>query len=161
VQGGFTFGFEVNEDLLAMGEEVEETTVVSMLTPQDTLAHDDKSIDESNDINVINQNNIDDNVMMKNLLSLTNKSQNHVDKLSELVKEDSSNEDEDFDVIVEAVEEPGVKGQGIIYDFSNVPEENLDLNKFNYDVILGFVSKAWDIVNKELKAGSQVIYYSS
>jgi hypothetical protein len=122
---------------------------------------EDKSIDESNDINVINQNNIDDNVMMKNLLSLTNKSQNHVDKLSELVKEDSSNEDEDFDVIVEAVEEPGVKGQGIIYDFSNVPEEILDLNKFNYDVILGFVSKAWDIVNKELKAGSQVIYYSS
>jgi len=152
VQGGFTFGFEVNEDLLAMSEEVEETAVVAVLSPGDTIAHDDKSIEESNGVNVINQNNIDDNVMMKNLLSLTKKSQNNSDKSSELVKEDSSFDEEDCDVPVEERE---------VLDLSNVPEENIDLNKFNYDVILGFVSKAWDIVNKELKTGSQVIYYSS
>jgi hypothetical protein len=140
-----------------MSEEVEETTVVAVRTPQDTLAHDDKSIEESNGVNVINQNNINDNVMMTNLLSLTKKSQNNTDKSSELVNEYSFNEEEDCDVVVEDAEE----GRAILLDFSTFPEDKIDLNKFNYDVILGFVSKAWDSVNKELKAGSQVIYYNS
>ena len=112
--------------------------MVAVLSPRDTLAHDDKSIEESNGVNVINQNNIDDNVMMKNLLSLTKKSQNNSDKSSELVKEDSSIDEEDCDVSVE--------GRGVILDLSNVPEENIDLNKFNYDVILGFVSKGNSLV---------------
>jgi len=53
------------------------------------------------------------------------------------------------------------KDKGICLDFSTFHEEEIDVNKFNYDVILGFVSKAWEMVNMELKTGSPTIYYSS
>lgn len=142
--GAITFGFEVNEDLLAMTEEIEESEA------QDSLAHcNDTSIEESNGGGAGGcQNTNDDNVMMKNLLSLTNNSRDNMVVCSE--------------------EAPGSEGPpGLAMDFSRVQREEVgrreevDVRKFNYDVILGFVSKAWDRVNKELAAGSPVIYYSS
>jgi hypothetical protein len=116
--GAITFGFEVNEDLLAMTEEAEESEA------QDSLAHcNDTSIEESNGGvggAESSQNNNDDNVMMKNLLSLTNKSRNNV--CSEEV--------------------PACDGSsGLAIDFSRIQREEVDVRKFNYDVILGFVSK--------------------
>ena len=132
-----------------MTEDVEEVSEDTMVTSNDTLARNgDKSIEQSNGVNVINQNNIDDNVMMKNLLSLTKqKSQvnnNSVDRHSEEVKVDGEvleegDDEEDFDVVVES--EEGQCRPGVLLDFSRIPQEELDVRKFNYDVILGFVSK--------------------
>jgi len=53
------------------------------------------------------------------------------------------------------------KDKGVCLDLSRFHEEDIDIKKFNYDVILGFVSKAWEMVNMELKSGSPTIYYSS
>ena len=133
-----------------MTEDVEEVSEDALVTSHDTLArNDDKSIEQSNGVDVINQNNIDDNVMMKNLLSLTKqKSQtqnnNSSDRPSEEVKVagevlEEGEDEEDFDVVVES--EEGRCRPGVLLDFSRIPQEELDVRKFNYDVILGFVSK--------------------
>merc|ERR1712037_557140 len=110
-----------------------------------------------------------DNVMMKNLLSLTSKSQdNDSNRSSEPLKSETEEEvevdEELFNSGLEEEEEEVMelrKDKGICLDFSSFHEEEIDVNKFNYDVILGFVSKAWEMVNMELKTGSPTIYYSS
>ena len=132
---GFTFGFEVNEDLLKenVGEEKEEERLLDQDSNGDTGA-------------VIPQNSVkdNDNVMMKNLLSLTSKSQdNDSNRSSEPLKSETEDEVE-VEVEEEEEEEEGVelrKDKGICLDFSSFHEEEIDVNKFNYDVILGFVSK--------------------
>jgi hypothetical protein len=151
---GFTFGFEVNEDLLKenVGEEKEER-LLDQDSNGDTGA-------------VIPQNSVkdNDNVMMKNLLSLTSKSQdNDSNRSSEPLKSETEDEVEEEEEEERACEEKRElrKDKGICLDFSTFHEEEIDVNKFNYDVILGFVSKAWEMVNMELKTGSPTIYYSS
>ena len=135
---GFTFGFEVNEDLLKenVGEEKEER-LLDQDSNGDTGA-------------VIPQNSVkdNDNVMMKNLLSLTSKSQeNDSNRSSEPLKSETEDEVEEMvnSGLEEEEEEEEVrelrKDKGICLDFSSFPEEKIDVNKFNYDVILGFVSK--------------------
>ena len=189
---GFTFGFEVNEDLLKenVGEEKEEEE------------EEERLLEESQDSNgdssgaVIPQNSLkeeNDNVMMKNLLSLTtSKSQdNDSNRSSEPLKSDWVDEVEEENSGLEEEERGLRKDKGICLDFSTFHEEEIDVNKFNYDVILGFVSKgtlkislidlifysllilikkynlkkyiisAWEMVNMELKTGSPTIYYSS
>ena len=138
---GFTFGFEVNEDLLKenVGEEKEEERLLDQDSNGDTGA-------------VIPQNSVkdNDNVMMKNLLSLTSKSQdNDSNRSSEPLKSETEDEvevdEELFNSGLEEEEEEEVmelrKDKGIRLDFSSFHEEEIDVNKFNYDVILGFVSK--------------------
>lgn len=149
---GFTFGFEVNEDLLKenVGEEKEEERLLDQDSNGDTGA-------------VIPLNSVkdNDNVMMKNLLSLTSKSQdNDSIRSSEPLKSETEDEVEEERVNI-GLEEELRKDKGICLDFSSFHEEEIDVNKFNYDVILGFVSKAWEMVNMELKTGSPTIYYSS
>ena len=99
---------------------------------------------------VIPQNSVkdNDNVMMKNLLSLTSKSQdNDSNRSSEPLKSETEDEVEEEMVnsgLDEEEEEGGRelrKDKGICLDFSSFHEEEIDVNKFNYDVILGFVSK--------------------
>ena len=99
---------------------------------------------------VIPQNSVkdNDNVMMKNLLSLTSKSQdNDSNRSSEPLKSETEDEVEEEMVnsgLDEEEEEEGRelrKDKGICLDFSSFHEEEIDVNKFNYDVILGFVSK--------------------
>jgi hypothetical protein len=150
---GFTFGFEVNEDLL---KENEEERLLDQDSNGDTGA-------------VIPQNSVkdNDNVMMKNLLSLTSKSQdNDSNRSSEPLKSETEDEVEE-EMVNSGLDEDEEEGRelrkdkGICLDFSSFHEEEIDVNKFNYDVILGFVSKAWEMVNMELKTGSPTIYYSS
>ena len=145
---GFTFGFEVNEDLLKenVGEEKEEERLLDTdsngdngaVTPQDSVKDND-------------------NVMMKNLLSLTSKSQdNDSNRSSEPLKSETEDEvevDEELfnSGLEEEEEEEEVmelrKDKGICLDFSSFHEEEIDVNKFNYDVILGFVSKGLPKIN--------------
>ena len=140
---GFTFGFEVNEDLLKenVGEEKEEEK-----------EEEERLLKESQDSNgdssgaVIPQNSLkeeNDNVMMKNLLSLTtSKSQdNDSNRSSEPLKSDWVDEVEEENSGLEEEERGLRKDKGICLDFSTFHEEEIDVNKFNYDVILGFVSK--------------------
>ena len=138
---GFTFGFEVNEDLLKenVGEEKEEEE-----EEQERLLENQDSNGDSGA--VIPQNSLkdNDNVMMKNLLSLTSKSQdNDSNRSSEPLKSESEDEVEEERVNSGLQEEErGLrKDKGICLDFSSFHEEEIDVNKFNYDVILGFVSK--------------------
>ena len=139
---GFTFGFEVNEDLLKenVGEEKEE---VEEEEKERLLENQDSNGDSGA---VIPQNSLkdNDNVMMKNLLSLTSKSQdNDSNRSSEPLKSESEDEVEEERVNSGLQEEErGLrKDKGICLDFSSFHEEEIDVNKFNYDVILGFVSK--------------------
>ena len=128
---GFTFGFEVNEDLLKENEEVEEE---ESLVGQDSNGDKGAVIPQS-------QNSDNDNIMMKNLLSLTSKSQdNDSNRSSEPLKSEAEEEEEE----VEEEEEEGgelEKDKGVRLDLSRFHEEDIDIKKFNYDVILGFVSK--------------------
>ena len=121
---GFTFGFEVNEDLLKEKEE--------SLVGQDSNGDKGAVIPQS-------QNSDNDNIMMKNLLSLTSKSQdNDSNRSSEPLKSEAEEEEE------EEVEDEGgelEKDKGVRLDLSRFHEEDIDIKKFNYDVILGFVSK--------------------
>ena len=148
---GFTFGFEVNEDLLKenVGEENEEEEEERLL---------DK--DSNGDTGAVTpQNSVkdNDNVMMKNLLSLTSKSQdNDSNRSSEPLKSETEDEvevDEELfnSGLEEEEEEEEVvelrKDKGICLDFSSFHEEEIDVNKFNYDVILGFVSKGLPKIN--------------
>ena len=123
---GFTFGFEVNEDLL---KEKEGESLVG----QDSNGDKGAVIPQS-------QNSDNDNIMMKNLLSLTSKSQdNDSNRSSEPLKSEAEEEGE-----VEEEEEEGgelEKDKGVCLDLSRFHEEDIDIKKFNYDVILGFVSK--------------------
>ena len=146
---GFTFGFEVNEDLLKenVGEEKEEERLL------DTDSNGDNGA-------VTPQNSVkdNDNVMMKNLLSLTSKSQdNDSNRSSEPLKSETEDEvevdEELFNSGLEEEEEEEEevmelrKDKGICLDFSSFHEEEIDVNKFNYDVILGFVSKGLPKIN--------------
>ena len=138
---GFTFGFEVNEDLLKenVGEEKEEERLL------DTDSNGDNGA-------VTPQNSVkdNDNVMMKNLLSLTSKSQdNDSNRSSEPLKSETEDEVEEERVNSGLQEEErGLrKDKGICLDFSSFHEEEIDVNKFNYDVILGFVSKGLPKIN--------------
>ena len=138
---GFTFGFEVNEDLLKenVGEEKEEERLL------DTDSNGDNGA-------VTPQNSVkdNDNVMMKNLLSLTSKSQdNDSNRSSEPLKSESEDEvEEDRGNSGLQEEERGLrKDKGICLDFSSFHEEEIDVNKFNYDVILGFVRKGLPKIN--------------
>ena len=147
---GFTFGFEVNEDLLKenVGEEKEEE--------EERLLDKDSNGDTGA---VTPQNSVkdNDNVMMKNLLSLTSKSQdNDSNRSSEPLKSETEEEvevDEELfnSGLEEEEEEEEVmelrKDKGICLDFSSFHEEEIDVNKFNYDVILGFVSKGLPKIN--------------
>ena len=120
---GFTFGFEVNEDLLKEKEE--------SLVGQDSNGDKGAVIPQS-------QSSDTDNIMMKNLLSLTSKSQdNDSNRSSEPLKSEAEEEEE------EEEEERGEleKDKGVRLDLSRFHEEDIDIKKFNYDVILGFVSK--------------------
>jgi len=188
-EGGFTFGFEVNESLLAMScasksqisEQVSETcdksecvkvndkvdkSDSSNLT-QEKIAHQKTviSIAESS-ATAVNQN-FEDNEMMKKLLSCSTKSQDRPSEASDNVMtiEDVDTFDEDdFDVVVESQTFDDTKGSGkSTYDFSTFYRDvdTIDHTNFNYDVIVSFVQQAWDVVSKELKSGSPVIYYSS
>ena len=132
---GFTFGFEVNEDLLKenVGEEKEEEELVGQDSNGDTGA-----------VIPLSQNSVNDNDMMKNLLSLTGKSQdNDSNRSSEPLKSETEDEVEEEEEEERACEEKRElrKDKGICLDFSTFHEEEIDVNKFNYDVILGFVSK--------------------
>ena len=146
---GFTFGFEVNEDLLKenVGEEKEEERLL------DTDSNGDNGA-------VTPQNSVkdNDNVMMKNLLSLTSKSQdNDSNRSSEPLKSETEDEvevdEELFNSGLEEEEEEEEevmelrKDKGICLDFSSFHEEEIDVNKFNYDVILGFVRKGLPKIN--------------
>ena len=148
---GFTFGFEVNEDLLKenVGEEKEEE--------EERLLDKDSNGDTGA---VTPQNSVkdNDNVMMKNLLSLTSKSQdNDSNRSSEPLKSETEDEvevdEELFNSGLEEEEEEEEevmelrKDKGICLDFSSFHEEEIDVNKFNYDVILGFVSKGLPKIN--------------
>ena len=85
------------------------------------------------------RNSDNDNIMMKNLLSLTSKSQdNDSNRSSEPLKSEAEEEEEE-----EKEEEGGEleKDKGVCLDLSRFHEEDIDIKKFNYDVILGFVSK--------------------
>jgi len=191
-EGGFTFGFEVNESLLAMScvekcqiaDKVSENSdrsdsnkekVVksdSADTAPENIAHQKpvKSIEDSP--SVVNQN-YEDNEMMKNLLSCTKKSQdNSIDRPSEpleivIVNEETivnTSDEDDVDVVVESQSFDDTKGLGkSTYDFSAFYRDidTTDHRSFNYEVIVSFVKQAWDVVSKELKSGSPVIYYSS
>ena len=122
-----------------MSEDVEETFEEVVEVSQDNVGHTEgvTSIEQSNGT-VINQ---EDNVMMKNLLSLTKKSQNNnLDQPSDAVM-GMAEDQEDSDVVVEEEEEVSSCHRSLHMDFSNCKLEELDVNKFNYDVILGFVSK--------------------
>ena len=117
---GFTFGFEVNEDLLKEKEE--------SLVGQDSNGDKGAVIPQS-------QNSDNDNIMMKNLLSLTSKSQdNDSNRSSEPLKSEAEEEEEEEGGELE-------KDKGVRLDLSRFHEEDIDIKKFNYDVILGFVSK--------------------
>ena len=137
---GFTFGFEVNEDLLKekVGEEKEEEEEERLL--------DQDSNGDTGAVIPLNSVKDNDNVMMKNLLSLTSKSQeNDSNRSSEPLKSETEDEVEEERVNsgleVEEKNRELRKDKGICLDFSSFPEEEIDVNKFNYDVILGFVSK--------------------
>ena len=81
---GFTFGFEVNEDLLKEKEDVEEE---ESLVRQDSNGDKGAVIPQS-------QNSDNDNIMMKNLLSLTSKSQdNDSNRSSEPLKSEAEEEE--------------------------------------------------------------------
>ena len=126
---GFTFGFEVNEDLLK--EKLKEKEGES-LVGQDSNGDKGAVIPQS-------QSSDTDNIMMKNLLSLTSKSQdNDSNRSSEPLKSEAEEEEEE-----EKEEEGGEleKDKGVCLDLSRFHEEDIDIKKFNYDVILGFVSK--------------------
>ena len=144
---GFTFGFEVNEDLLKenVGEEKEEERLL-----------DEDSNGDNGAVTPQNSVKDNDNVMMKNLLSLTSKSQdNDSNRSSEPLKSETEDEvevdEELFNSGLEEEEEEEVmelrKDKGICLDFSSFHEEEIDVNKFNYDVILGFVSKGLPKIN--------------
>ena len=141
---GFTFGFEVNEDLLKenVGEEKEEERLL-----------DEDSNGDNGAVTPQNSVKDNDNVMMKNLLSLTSKSQdNDSNRSSEPLKSETEDEVEvDEELFNSGLEEEEVmesrKDKGICLDFSSFHEEEIDVNKFNYDVILGFVSKGLPKIN--------------
>lgn len=190
-EGGFTFGFEVNESLLAMscadkcqisdkvsenGDKSEPEKVgksESMDIAQENVAHQKaiKSIEDSP--SAVNNQNYEDNEMMKNLLSCTKKSQDsYADRPSEpsdnvMVNEETNVntfDEDDVDVVVESQPFDDTKGVSkSTYDFTAFYRDidSTDHTNFNYDVIVSFVQQAWDVVSKELKSGSPVIYYSS
>jgi len=192
-EGGFTFGFEVNESLLAMScadkcqisdkvsengdksEPVNEQVGKSdsFNIAQENVAHQKtiKSIEDSP--SVVNNQNFEDNEMMKNLLSCTKKSQDsYADRPSEpsdnvMVNEETNIDtfdEDDVDVVVESQSFDDTNGVGkSTYDFTAFYRDidSTDHTNFNYDVIVSFVQQAWDVVSKELKSGSPVIYYSS
>eukprot|EP00092_Neocalanus_flemingeri_P028707 GFUD01031168.1.p1 GENE.GFUD01031168.1~~GFUD01031168.1.p1 ORF type:complete len:1328 (+),score=372.05 GFUD01031168.1:241-4224(+) len=192
-EGGFTFGFEVNESLLAMScaekcqisdkisENCDTSDAIkekvgkrdSFDTAPENIAHQKpvKSIEDSP--SVVNNQNFEDNEMMKNLLSCTKKSQDsYTDRPSEpsenvMVNEEpnvNTFDEDDVDVVVESQSFDDTKGLGnSTYDFTAFCRdiETTDHRNFNYDVIVSFVKQAWDVVSKELKTGSPVIYYSS
>jgi len=190
-EGGFTFGFEVNESLLAMscadkcqisdkvsvnGDKSEAEKVAksdSIDIAQENVAHQKaiKSIEDSP--SAVNNQNYEDNEMMKNLLSCTKKSQDsYADRPSEpsdnvMVNEETNVntfDEDDVDVVVESQPFDDTKGVSkSTYDFTAFYRDidSTDHTNFNYDVIVSFVQQAWDVVSKELKSGSPVIYYSS
>jgi len=140
---GFTFGFEVNETLLAMSFENEGKDE----DDSDTL-NDSDNIDSqhgsSNKGLVCNQT-YEDNEMMKKLLLCSNNCQ-----------DDNDVDEDDADVIVESLQEKSHS----LKSFCNEVESLENLN-FNYEVIVKFVKQAWEIVNKEMKNGSPICYYGS
>ena len=142
---GFTFGFEVNEDLL---KEKEEESLVG----QDSNGDKGAVIPQS-------QNSDNDNIMMKNLHSLTSKSQdNDSNRSSEPLKSEAEVEEE---VEEEEEEDEGEleKDKGVCLDLSRFHEEDIDIKKFNYDVILGFVSKGMSHIHyKQPKLMSFLAY---
>lgn len=190
-EGGFTFGFEVNETLLAMScadkcqisdkvsENGERSEPVnehlgksdSFNIAQENVAHQ-KTINSIEDSpSVVNNQNFEDNEMMKNLLSCTKKSHNicadrpsePLNNVNEEIDINTFDED-DVDVVVEGQTFDDTQGVGkSTYDFSAFYQDidSTDHTNFNYDVIVTFVQQAWDAVSKELKSGSPVIYYSS
>jgi len=154
---GFTFGFEVNESLLAMSFVGNEKDILDNKVISDNLKNGDNVIGNNeeccdNEGLVVNQS-YEDNEMMKKLL-LYNKADEQENP--EVVADNDDIDDDD--VVVESSSEPQdfEKLKNILCDV-----ENLNYKNFNYDVIVHFVSKAWDVVNKEMKSGRQVCYYSS
>merc|ERR1711971_544644 len=129
--GGFTFGFEVNESLLAMSSEKDKSD-----TNSDTLNNGDNNISDSvvnssvhNKGLVFNQT-FEDNEMMKKLLLCSETS------AEDLAHDNGDIEDHDGQDVV--VESPTVKGSLKTRDV-----DNLNIKNFNYDVIVHFVRQAW------------------
>jgi len=151
---GFTFGFEVNESLLAMSFVDNDRDILDNKVISDNLNNGDNVIGNNeegcdNKGLVVNQS-YEDNEMMKKLLLCADEEPNPEKVVSDDV--------DDEDVVVESSTEP--------QDFKKLKNilcevDNLNYKNFNYDVIVHFVSKAWDVVSKEMKSGRQVCYYSS
>jgi len=181
-EGGFTFGFEVNESLLAMScaekiqisdkvsEDSEKSDSIKVVAKSDSfdteqVAHQ-KPVKSIEDSPVVNNQNFEDNEMMKNLLSCTKKSQDRTSEPSDIVNEETNVntfDEDDVDVVVESQSFDDTKGLGkstyVTAFYRDM--ETTDHRNFNYDVIVSFVKQAWDVVSKELNSGSPVIYYSS
>jgi len=110
---GFTFGFEVNEDLLKenVSEEKEEEEEERLL--------DQDSNGDTGAVIPLNSVKDNDNVMMKNLLSLTSKSQdNDSNRSSEPLKSETEDEVEE-ERVNSGMEEELRKDKGICLDFSS------------------------------------------
>merc|ERR1712156_970127 len=142
---GFTFGFEVNESLLAMSFVSSDNGDCNVNS--DTLNNGDNLIIDTdggsaNKGLVFNQT-FEDNEMMKKLLLCSESSHQDIDDSYDVVVESQSNRDQ----------HPLKK----LY----CDVENLNQKNFNYDVIVHFVRQAWNAVSQELSTGSPVCYYSS
>jgi len=112
---------------------------------EDNVAHNEISIEESNggEVTKIENSASEEVVRMKKLVSSCN---------SPATGEGVRSEEE-------------VRGEEEVREVKckRRPMEEVDINKFNYDVILAFISKAWSLVTAELEAptSSPVIYYTS
>ena len=170
-EGGFTFGFEVNETLLAMScadkcqisdkvsENGERSEPVnehlgksdSFNIAQENVAHQ-KTINSIEDSpSVVNNQNFEDNEMMKNLLSCTKKSHfscadrpsEPLNNVNEEIDINTFDED-DVDVVVEDQAFDDTQGVGkSTYDITAFYQDidSTDHTNFNYDVIVTFVQQ--------------------
>lgn len=151
---GFTFGFEVNESLLAMSNEKDKTdTTVN----SDTLNNGDNNISDTDgsgssgdNKSLVFNHTFEDNEMMKRLLLC-----------SETSQEDFTNDNGTTgnDNQESVVTESQCLKDSLKTLYCDV--DNLNIKNFNYDVIVHFVRQAWDAVSREMKSGSPVCYYSS
>jgi hypothetical protein len=180
-EGQFTFGFEVNESLLAMSsidlaiiadtkividEEKDKQDNVSFGAEIPDFAGQETGLTGEAD----NQPtpSLEENEMLKNLLSLSDNCGNVIDNI-----DGSEDDDVDSDVVVENTNDiddvscaVNNEIEPVNKDFSALYREcgdKMECGTFNYDVIVHFVQDAWDVVKRELKGANSnsILYYSS
>jgi len=145
---GFSFGFDLNPDLLAMSDPPSAGPTQSQSTNQEleTKSTNHKCVQvelANHEPSVANG--------PTNEEATVSVSTNEKARFSE-----STPEEEDEDVYEDYDEDEEEEEEG----WNHTPEINCTKRNFNYDVIVDFVNQAWDSVSTELVSGTKVMYFN-